>query len=187
MTILIVLAGAAFSFIGTLVGLGGGVFMVPLLVLAVGYPLPMAVGSVALALFPSALISTISNSRTKSIDYKTGIPPATKDIALSISPQLTLEALIAEQAGFSRIQKTSITVTDLLYIRLTGGDEAGEIRPVKGDIAALAAAAKIGVEALISAFDKQETAYICCPWPEKAPGYNDYAHFSRIKEWQDKR
>ena len=48
MTILIVLAGAAFSFIGTLVGLGGGVFMVPLLVLAVGYPLPMAVGSVAL-------------------------------------------------------------------------------------------------------------------------------------------
>lgn len=73
MTVLILLAGAAFSFIGTLVGLGGGVFMVPLLVLVAGYPLPMAVGSVALALFPSALISTISNSRTKSIDYKIGI------------------------------------------------------------------------------------------------------------------
>ncbi len=73
MTVLILLAGAAFSFIGTLVGLGGGVFMVPLLVLVAGYPLPMAVGSVALALFPSALISTISNSRTQSIDYKIGI------------------------------------------------------------------------------------------------------------------
>lgn len=73
MTFLILLAGAAFSFIGTLVGLGGGVFMVPLLVLVAGYPLPMAVGSVALALFPSALISTINNSRSQLIDYKTGI------------------------------------------------------------------------------------------------------------------
>lgn len=73
MTIVIILSGILFSFFGTLVGLGGGVFMVPLLVLAAGYPLPMAVGSVALALFPSALISTISNVRAKSIDFKAAI------------------------------------------------------------------------------------------------------------------
>src|SRR5690606_35522665 len=70
MTVLIIVAGFGFSFLGTLVGLGGGVFMVPLLVLAAGFPLPMAVGSVAMALFPSALISTISNARKKSIDYR---------------------------------------------------------------------------------------------------------------------
>tara|TARA_R110000868_G_scaffold154736_1_gene380917 strand:+ start:36832 stop:37572 length:741 start_codon:yes stop_codon:yes gene_type:complete len=73
MTIIILLAGASFSFLGTLVGLGGGVFMVPLLVLVAGFPLPMAVGSVALALFPSALISTINNGRLKKIDYKSAV------------------------------------------------------------------------------------------------------------------
>lgn len=70
MILLIILSGAAFSFLGTLVGLGGGVFMVPLLVLVADFTLPMAVGSVALALFPSALISTIINYRRKTIDYK---------------------------------------------------------------------------------------------------------------------
>lgn len=73
MTIVIILAGFGFSFLGTLVGLGGGVFMVPLLVLLAGFPLPMAVGSVAMALFPSALISTISNARLKAIDYPAAI------------------------------------------------------------------------------------------------------------------
>lgn len=64
---------AGFSFLGTLVGLGGGVFMVPFLVLAAGYPIPMAVGSVALALFPSALISTVSNTLKRQVDYKAAI------------------------------------------------------------------------------------------------------------------
>ena len=68
MSVVILLAGASFSFLGTLVGLGGGVFMVPLLVLVADFPLPMAVGSVALALFPSALISTVNNARLKKID-----------------------------------------------------------------------------------------------------------------------
>lgn len=73
MIFVILIGGALFSFIGTLVGLGGGVFMVPLLVLVAGFPLPIAVGSVALALFPSALISTINNARLKKIDYKAAI------------------------------------------------------------------------------------------------------------------
>ncbi len=73
MTIIIILCGLIFSFLGTLVGLGGGVFMVPLLVLVAGYPLPIAVGSVAAALFPSALISTINNARQKNIEYKAAI------------------------------------------------------------------------------------------------------------------
>ncbi len=71
--LLIVLLSAGFSFLGTLVGLGGGVFMVPFLVLAAGYPIQMAVGAVALALFPSALISTINNGLKKNIDYRAAI------------------------------------------------------------------------------------------------------------------
>lgn len=47
--------------------------MIPLLVIGFHVPLNIAVGSVLVALFPSALISTIYNSRKKLIDYKTGL------------------------------------------------------------------------------------------------------------------
>ncbi len=47
--------------------------MIPLLVIGFHVPLNIAVGSVLVALFPSALISTVYNARKKLIDYKTGL------------------------------------------------------------------------------------------------------------------
>ena len=73
MEILIILLGILISGFGTIVGFGGGVFMVPLLVIGFNVPLNIAVGSVLVALFPSALISTIFNWRKKLIDFKTGL------------------------------------------------------------------------------------------------------------------
>ena len=70
---LIILFAIIFSAFGTIVGFGGGIFMVPLLVIGFHVPLNVAVGSVLVALFPSSLISTIFNSKRKLIDYKTGI------------------------------------------------------------------------------------------------------------------
>jgi uncharacterized membrane protein YfcA len=73
MEILIILLAIIISGFGTIVGFGGGVFMVPLLVIGFNVPLNIAVGSVLVALFPSALISTVYNARKKLIDYKTGL------------------------------------------------------------------------------------------------------------------
>jgi uncharacterized membrane protein YfcA len=73
MEILIILFAVIISAFGTIVGFGGGVFMVPLLVIGFHVPINIAVGSVLVALFPSALISTIYNSRKQLIDYKTGL------------------------------------------------------------------------------------------------------------------
>ncbi len=47
--------------------------MIPLLVIGFNVPLNIAVGSVLVALFPSALISTVFNWRKKLIDFKTGL------------------------------------------------------------------------------------------------------------------
>lgn len=47
--------------------------MIPLLVIGFHVPLNIAVGSVLVALFPSALISTIYNAKKNLIDYKTGL------------------------------------------------------------------------------------------------------------------
>lgn len=61
------------SAFGTVVGFGGGVFMVPILTMLFGMPIQLAIGSVILALFPSALISTFYNARKHTIDFSMGI------------------------------------------------------------------------------------------------------------------
>jgi uncharacterized protein len=63
----------AVSAFGTVVGFGGGVFMVPILTLVFGIPLQIAIGSVILALFPAALISTLHNFRKGLVDFLVGI------------------------------------------------------------------------------------------------------------------
>lgn len=72
-TALIFLCAFSVSAFGTLVGFGGGVFMVPLLVLVFGVELKVAVAAVAFALFPAALLSTIANARRGLVDFKLGI------------------------------------------------------------------------------------------------------------------
>ncbi len=67
---LIIPSGAAISALGTLVGIGGGVFMVPILVLVLGVPLKAAVPAVTLCMFPSALLSSLFNARRGLIDYR---------------------------------------------------------------------------------------------------------------------
>jgi uncharacterized membrane protein YfcA len=70
---LIFLFAVLFSAFGTLVGFGGGIFMLPLLIIFFRIPIDIAVGSVILALLPGSLISTYFNARLKKIDYLAGI------------------------------------------------------------------------------------------------------------------
>jgi len=61
--------GMFLSTVGTLAGLGGGVFMVPVLVLVYAVPLKMAIAAVTFSLVPASLLSTMFNVRGKNIDY----------------------------------------------------------------------------------------------------------------------
>jgi uncharacterized protein len=65
--------GFVISAFGTVVGFGGGVFMVPILTLVFHIPIQLAIGCVIVALFPSALISTIHNARLGSVDFVVGL------------------------------------------------------------------------------------------------------------------
>ncbi len=71
--ILILLLASLFAAFGTIVGFGGGIFMIPILVIGFQLPINIAVGSVILALFPGSLISSYFNYKRKKIDYKAGI------------------------------------------------------------------------------------------------------------------
>ncbi len=71
--IMLVVISALVSSFGTIVGFGGGVFMVPILVIIFNIPINIAVGSVIFALFPAAVISSYFNIKEKKVDYRAGI------------------------------------------------------------------------------------------------------------------
>jgi len=68
-TFLMMLVGLLVSTFGTVVGFGGGVFMVPVLIIFFHYPIELAIGSTMSAMFPAALIASFFNYREKNIDY----------------------------------------------------------------------------------------------------------------------
>jgi ATP-dependent helicase/nuclease subunit B len=117
------------------------------------------------------------------IDYKTGSVPSGTEIARGLYPQLPLEAAIATAGGFDGV--AAAAVDELAHWHLSGGEPAGELKPVKGDAAELAARAHAGLARLIAEFDDPATPYHAMPDPEHPLAFNDYAHLARIKEWAD--
>ncbi len=71
--VLILIIGIIVSAFGSITGFGGGIFMVPILVIAFHIPITSAIGAVSVALFPLAFISSIYNHREQMIDYTAGI------------------------------------------------------------------------------------------------------------------
>ena len=63
------LAGAACCGFGSMIGFGGGIFMVPILVAGFEASIPHAIGACAIALFPSSVVSSIGNLRQRLVDF----------------------------------------------------------------------------------------------------------------------
>ncbi|MGV3589307.1 MAG: sulfite exporter TauE/SafE family protein [Adhaeribacter sp.] len=68
-TLIMMLVGLLVSTFGTVVGFGGGVFMVPILILFFHFPIEIAIGTTMSAMFPASLIASFFNYREKNIDY----------------------------------------------------------------------------------------------------------------------
>jgi ATP-dependent helicase/nuclease subunit B len=119
------------------------------------------------------------------IDYKTGPPPSQKEVDFGFSPQLLLEAAMAEAGAFGEAVRAP--AAELSYWHLTGGIHAGELRRLfKGNAAAIAAAvaqAREGLCSLIDAYDTPERRYLSQPRPGLAPRFADYAQLARVAEW----
>ena len=130
-------------------------------------------------------IDVDKNGQLVIIDYKTGAPPSKKEVAAGFSPQLPLEAMIAESNGFADV--TSTTVANLLYWRLHGRREnGGGEETIAGDNPkVLAEQAREGLNDLIRRYDDPSEPYRHAPSPEHAPKYSDYEHLARVKEWTD--
>lgn len=115
------------------------------------------------------------------IDYKTGAPPSEKQVGTHLSPQLSLEAAILKDGGFKEIG--ALQAAELIYIRIAGGRDPGELRPIKADATALAVEATERLAARIARFDDPSTPYDSRIAPMFARAGGDYDHLARLKEW----
>lgn len=126
-------------------------------------------------------IDRLTDGTLTIVDYKTGAPPTTKEVAAGFAPQLPIEAAIARFGGFPGIAEAA--VGQLLYWRLSGSPPGGEERSAGDDAVTLAEQALIGLGELVARFDDESTPYAARPHPEMAPKYSDYLHLARVKEW----
>lgn len=120
------------------------------------------------------------------LDYKTGTLPTEGAITDGTAPQLPLEAAIAIRGGFAGLP--AAPVRSLVYWRLTGGQEAGEVKPVQteaAEIQDLSDRALASLAALVDAFLLGTRAFIARPHPARAPRGGDYDHLSRVAEWSE--
>jgi ATP-dependent helicase/nuclease subunit B len=114
------------------------------------------------------------------IDYKTGGVPSKKDVQNGISPQLTLEALIAVSGGFEGIDAKNVGMLE--YWKLSGGRPAGKVTQIEG-VEELQAAALEGLTRLMQHFSDPDNPYLPTPRPKVAPRYIPYNHLARSDEW----
>jgi ATP-dependent helicase/nuclease subunit B len=119
------------------------------------------------------------------LDYKTGQPPTEPQVRSGLAPQLTLEAAILRQGGFSGIPAAS-SVSEITYVRLKGGDPPGEPKTIKFTEGTPDSCADIALQKLAAIAQKflvEGEPYRSLVHPMWKKHYGDYDHLARVKEW----
>ncbi len=126
-------------------------------------------------------IDELRDGTLRIMDYKTGAIPSFRHTAKSYSPQLLIEAHMAAQGGFPGI--AAAPTRELMYVRLSGGDPAGELRECKDDVVALAEETAAGLKTLLEGYADAATPYAARDWSREPDKARDYGHLSRWREW----
>jgi ATP-dependent helicase/nuclease subunit B len=130
-------------------------------------------------------IECLADGRYAILDYKTGKPPTEPQVRAGLSPQLTLEAAILRRGGYEHIPAGG-SVAELLYVRLSGGAEAGEEKPIKfgeGTPDTQADHALAELSKVLQQFADPVKPYYSLLHPMWVTHYGTYDHLARVQEW----
>ena len=126
-------------------------------------------------------IDLMADGTARIIDYKTGSFPTKKQVESGISPQLTLQAAILAHGGFENVKR--METGEIAYVHLTGGDPAGEKKPINVPVMELAEKHLAELRKLLSAYASETQPYYPRAMMEKDDDASDYDHLSRYREW----
>ena len=120
------------------------------------------------------------------VDYKTGQPPSGRQVASGMSPQLTLEGAMIRGGGFAERGVQPGSIAEVTYVRLRGGDPAGESKDIDfkdGSPDDHAEKARTRLAGVAARFLVQGEPYRSLVHPMWTTHYGDYDHLARVKEW----
>jgi ATP-dependent helicase/nuclease subunit B len=119
------------------------------------------------------------------LDFKTGAPPSSPQVQSGVAPQLTLEAAMLRNGGFPGLAPGG-SIAELVYVRLNGGNPAGEECIVKfkdRSVDAVADEALERLKGLVTRFEDESTPYRALVLSMWAHRYGTYDDLARVKEW----
>jgi ATP-dependent helicase/nuclease subunit B len=120
------------------------------------------------------------------VDYKTGQPPSDKQVLSGLAPQLTLESAILRGGGFEKHGVSAGSIAAITYVRLKGGEPAGDPRDIKfKDTSPNEAAdeARTKLAGIATKFLIDGEPYRSLVHPMWKKQYGEYDHLARVKEW----
>jgi ATP-dependent helicase/nuclease subunit B len=128
-------------------------------------------------------VDVLKDGTARIIDYKTGGVPSADEVKVGLAPQLTLQAAILSRGGFTRI--AAIPVSDVAYVKLSGGEPAGEHKGPKlgGGLAHCVDEHVAGLARLIAAYSNPAQRYLPRTVMKKEEDESPYDHLSRYREW----
>jgi ATP-dependent helicase/nuclease subunit B len=128
-------------------------------------------------------IDVLADGSARIIDYKTGSVPNGKQVQAGLAPQLTLQAAILDGGGFLEIGPKA--VVEIAYIRLSGGEPAGEFKQPKleDSVMDLARDHLAGLIRKLTAYASPQQPYLPRVAMAREDDASDYDHLSRYAEW----
>lgn len=126
----------------------------------------------------------VRDDRIDILDFKTGMPPSTKQVVAGFYPQLTLTAAIIKHGGFAGIGGKDIG--DLVYVRVS--PDGTSVKPVRDKDGAtsddLAEAALASLKHRLAGYAEADKGYLSWTAPQflKTRG-GDYDQLARLYEW----
>lgn len=126
-----------------------------------------------------------ADGRVTLLDYKTGRVASVSQVRSGSAPQLTLEAALLRQGGFTNIAHGA-SIAGLAYVRLQGGEPPGQtcdldFKTTTPDEEADKALASL--RRVVLRFADAQEPYRSILRPTGKSQYGDYDHLARVREW----